>query len=164
MKKYSITHRLVFQALIAALYAAMTYLLPAFSYGPIQFRISEILALLAFFHPDFVIGLTVGCALSNLASPFGLVDVVVGSFHTFIATYCMTKVKDIRIAALFPALFSFIIGLEIMLLSSEPVNFFLVTGQIMLSEWVIVFLIGIPFFKLLEKHSGLRHLQNGSHS
>jgi uncharacterized membrane protein len=37
------TRRIVFSALIAALYAALTYFLAPISYGPIQFRVSEIM-------------------------------------------------------------------------------------------------------------------------
>ena len=42
------TNFLVKSAGVAALYAVLTLLLPVASYGPIQFRFSEILVLLAF--------------------------------------------------------------------------------------------------------------------
>ncbi len=138
--------------LITALYVTLTLALPEFSYGIIQFRISEILNLLAFYNPLYVVPITLGCAFANVFSPFGLIDVVVGSLHTFVSLYCMTKVKKDTIAALFPSLFSFIIGLEIMLLSETQVNFFTVTGQIMLSELVIVGIISVPFYRILSRN------------
>lgn len=148
-------------AAIAALYAVLTYAIPAFSYGPIQFRVSEILTLLAFYHPRYVPGLTLGCAMANLFSPFGIVDVIFGALASFLATYAMSKSKNMVIASLFPALFSFIIGLEIYFLSAEPVVFWLVTAQIMASEIIVVTFIGVPFFKMLEKNDTvMRYIKN----
>ena len=122
------TKRLVRGAAVAAIYALLTLTLPA--YGPLQFRLSEILTLLAYYNPFYIIPLTLGCAIANLASPFGFVDVIFGSLASFLALSAMSKTKNIYIASLWPAFFSFIIGLEIMLLSREAVGFFLITGQI----------------------------------
>lgn len=138
--------------LITGLYVALTWALPEFSYGVVQFRISEILNLLAFYNPIYVIPITLGCGIANLFSPFGIIDVIVGSAHTFVSLYCMTKVKKDIIAALFPALFSFMIGLEMMFLSDTSLNFFLITGQVMLSELVIVGLISVPFYRILSRN------------
>lgn len=145
-------------AAIAAMYAVLTWFIPAFSYGAIQFRVSEVMTLLAFYNPAYIPGLVAGCAIANIVSPFGIFDILFGSLASFLALKSMTYTKNIYIASLFPALFSFIIGLEILLLSSEPVNFLLVTGQIMLSELIIVSVIGIPFFKMLEQNPGMKRL------
>lgn len=136
-------------AVVAAMYAVLTMTLPA--YGALQFRLSEILTLLAYFDPFYIWPLTIGCAISNIASPFGIIDVIFGSLASFLALSCMSRTKNIYLASIWPAVFSFIIGLEIMFLSTEPVNFFLVTGQIMLSELVIITLIGVPVMKFLSK-------------
>ena len=77
------------QAIVAALYAVLTWAIPALSYGPIQFRLSEVMTLLAFFNPQYVVGLTVGCALSNIISSLGMIDIVVGTFATFCAVTAM---------------------------------------------------------------------------
>jgi len=68
-------------ALICALYFALTFFLPVLSYNVWQFRISEFLVLLCFWRPDLCIGLTIGCALANFAS-FTLWDVLFGSLAT----------------------------------------------------------------------------------
>lgn len=141
------------QALIAALYAALTWAIPNLSYGPIQFRVSEVMTLLAFFNPVHIIGLTIGCAIANLFSTLGMIDVVVGTLASFLALYSMSKIKNIWIASLMPALFSILIGLEIMLISPEPVAVVPITLQIMFSEFVIVTLLGVPLFKILEKNT-----------
>lgn len=147
------TNKLVRGALVAAIYAVLTMALPA--YGPLQFRLSEIMTLLAYYNPFYIIPLTLGCAIANLASPFGIIDIIFGSFSSFLALTAMSKTKNIYIASLWPAVFSIMIGIEIMLLSSEPVNFFIITGQIMLSQFIVVSLIGVPVMKFIAKNKFL---------
>ena len=57
-------------AIIAALYAALTYaqnfLLPGTTSAAVQFRVSEALNVLALFTPAAIPGLTLGCVLSNI--------------------------------------------------------------------------------------------------
>ncbi len=150
--------RLVRSAVIAALYVVLTYALPALAYGPIQFRFSEVMTLLAFIDPFYVFPLTLGCAIVNIASPFGIIDVFIGGLASFLALYSMTKTDNLYLASLFPTLFSVLIGLEILIISSEPINFFLVTGQIMISEFIVVSIIGVSLFKLLEKNKYIMNL------
>ncbi|SFE91401.1 QueT transporter family protein [Peptostreptococcus sp. D1] len=140
------------QAMVAALYAVLTWAIPSLSYGPIQFRVSEIMTLLAFYNPQYVIGLTVGCAIANLFSSLGAIDIFVGTLASFLALFAMSKIKNIWIASLMPALSAIIIGAEIVMVSPEPVSYFLITGQIMISELVIVTGCGVVLFKILEKN------------
>lgn len=151
-------NKLVRGAMVAALYAVLTLALPA--YGPLQFRLSEIMTLLAFYNPFYIIPLTLGCAIANIASPFGIIDVIFGSLASFLALTAMSKTKNIYLASLWPAFFSIIIGLEIMFLSTEPINFFLVTGQIMLSEFIVVTIIGVPVIKAFMKNEYIERLTN----
>lgn len=146
---------LVTQAMIAALYAALTWAIPSLSYGPIQFRVSEILTLLAFFNPQYVVGLTVGCAIANIFSSLGIIDIFVGTLASFLALFAMTKIKNIWIASLMPALSAVLIGFEIVLVSPNPsiISFFVITGQIMISQLIVVTVIGVPVFKALMKNN-----------
>lgn len=146
------TKKLTKAGVVIALYVALTYAFSSLSYGPLQFRISEILTLLAYIDPFYVLPLTLGNALANIGSPFGIIDVIYGTFLSFLALYSMSKTKNIYIASLWPAIFNAFIGLEIYLFSETPVNFFIVAGQIALSEFIIVSLIGVPVFKLIEKN------------
>ncbi|EPZ59440.1 queT transporter family protein [[Clostridium] sordellii ATCC 9714] len=66
------TKKLVMTSLVAAIYAVLTLVLGAISYGPIQFRIAEIMVLLAFIKKDYIWGLTIGCFLANVIGPLGL--------------------------------------------------------------------------------------------
>ncbi|AND79627.1 QueT transporter family protein [Streptococcus pantholopis] len=72
-------------ALIAAAYVVLTVTPPlnAISYGMYQFRVSEMLNFLAFYHPKYIIAVTLGCMLANLYS-FELIDVAVGGGSTLI--------------------------------------------------------------------------------
>ncbi|SDB21674.1 Uncharacterized membrane protein [Streptococcus henryi] len=72
-------------ALVAALYIVLTITPPlnAISYGAYQFRVSEMLNFTAFYNRKYIIGLTLGCMISNFYS-FGLVDVIVGGGSTLV--------------------------------------------------------------------------------
>ncbi len=144
--------------LVMALYIVLSLLMPQMGYGPIQFRLAEILTLLAFVDSSYVLPITLACAIVNFWSPFGLVDVVFGSLHSFIALKAMTKTDNIYLASIFPAIFSVIIALEILIFSPEAISFFLVAGQIMLSQFIIVSLIGVPIFKVIMKNEYLMNL------
>ncbi len=64
---------LALSAVIAALYAVLTYVAAALNlaYGAVQFRFSEALTVLPVFTPAAIPGLTVGCLIANLGSPLG---------------------------------------------------------------------------------------------
>ena len=107
------TKRLVRTAVIAALYALLTVALAPISYGSFQFRVSEILVLLAYFDPFYVGGLTLGCFIANLLGPNGTMDVIFGTLATFIsvgaisltAKYIKNK-ASLFIASLWPTIFN----------------------------------------------------------
>lgn len=72
-------------AVIASVYAVLTIALSPISYGPIQVRVADALGLLPYLLGfSAVIGLTVGCAIANAISPYGIWDMVLGSFTNFI--------------------------------------------------------------------------------
>ena len=52
--KKKTVQRLARTAIIAALYAVITLALAPISYGAVQFRVSEIMVLLAFFDPFYI--------------------------------------------------------------------------------------------------------------
>ncbi|MDR0888589.1 MAG: QueT transporter family protein, partial [Coriobacteriales bacterium] len=60
--------------MIAAAYAALTIVaitvLGGLAWGPVQFRISEALCVLAALCPEGIPGLTLGCLLANILSIF----------------------------------------------------------------------------------------------
>lgn len=81
---------------IAALYVALTYLTYSFAYGEIQVRVSEALTVLPYIFPEAVWGVTIGCFIANIGSPFGPIDMIFGTSLTLIAallTYWLGKTK-----------------------------------------------------------------------
>lgn len=87
--------KLVYSAVIGAVYAALTMLLTPISYGPLQLRISELLCILPFFFPAAAGGLAVGCVIANTMSTAGVLDIVFGSLASLLAALC-TAAAGIR--------------------------------------------------------------------
>lgn len=157
MNKRFNTKFLMRQGILAALYAILTVIPPlsGLSYGPLQFRISEVLTLLAFFNGDYIWGLTVGCFIANIFSPFAALDIVAGTFASFLATFIMSRVKNIFLASTMPAICSILIGLQLFIINATRGTFIITTAYIMLSELIIVSLIGIPLFYILGRNKSL---------
>jgi uncharacterized membrane protein len=105
MRKFS-TRDLTLAAMVAALYAVMSFYGNIFglTFGAIQFRFAEALTVLPFLFPCTVPGLFVGCLVTNLLSPYGLLDIVVGSAATLIAAIWTSKVKNKWLAPLPPVI------------------------------------------------------------
>lgn len=151
-------------ALIAALYAAATYLSAAFSlaYGPIQFRLSEALTVLAALTPAAIPGLTVGCAIGNITSPMGIWDVIFGSAATLLGAVFSRALRNVRIknlpvlSAMMPVLFNaVIVGLEITMLTptsgAKLTAFAFSALEVGLGELVVCLALGLPLFSALGK-------------
>jgi len=64
------TREVVCAAIIAALYAVFTVALAPLSYGPLQFRIAEILKGLVIWYPVTIPGIVLGTIIANLTSPY----------------------------------------------------------------------------------------------
>lgn len=150
-------------AVIAALYTALTYLASALNlaYGAVQFRFSEALTILPALTPAAIPGLTLGCVLSNLASPFGIWDIVFGSFATLIAciiTYFTRKITIKGLPVLSPLITSLvngiIIGIEISAFMPQGFTFkaMLIEGSyVFLGELAVTLALGLPLFSALKK-------------
>lgn len=138
------------QSIIAALYVALVLSMGGLAYGPIQFRYAEILNLLAFFNPIHGIGITLGVFISNFWSELGAVDLLFGTLHTAISVFFILKSKNIIIASLWPTIFAFIIGFELSIIAKFG-DIYIMTIQVMLSEFIIMTLIAVPIFRFLSE-------------
>lgn len=152
--------RLTRQAVVAAIYVVLTIALAPFGYGPIQFRLSEILAILPFFNKEYILAITVGCFLSNLASTVGSIDLVVGTFQTFICAYIMSKMKNLYLACIMPILGMILIALEIYFMMPNPTGFFIILAELMCSEFIVIYIIGLPIFYILNKNEKVKNILN----
>lgn len=85
MKKLFTTKRICRAGIIAALYVAFTYAFGPLPYlGILQIRPAEALTILPLFFPEAVPALYIGCMLANIASPFWVYDVFLGSLATLL--------------------------------------------------------------------------------
>ena len=70
------TRTLTRSAAVAAVYVVLTLALAPISFGPLQFRASELLKPLALFDPSMAFAFALGTGISNLWSPFGPWDYI----------------------------------------------------------------------------------------
>lgn len=167
--------KIIISATIAGIYAALTLAFMPISFGPVNFRISEALTLLPFFSPYAVAGVTVGCLISNLLSPYGILDMVFGTLATFIAallTYYIGKsnLKFKRLLAPLPPVIvnAVVVGVLINLtllkgpsggITSISLNKeALLSTMIMvgLGEFIVCYFVGLPLIWGLEKNKKIR--------
>lgn len=102
--------------MIAALYATATvialFFLQGLAWGPVQFRVSEALTVLAVLYAPAIPGLAIGCVIANVISlvingtgALGMLDVVFGSLATLLgALWCHKFRKNEKVALLGPVL------------------------------------------------------------
>ena len=159
----NLTSKIVKSALIAALYAVLTIILAPISYGPIQFRISEMLMFLPLFGKEYIIGLTMGCFIANIAGGLGLADMIFGTLATLISCilvyYTPKLIKNEKlslfIASLWPTIVNaLIIGWELYKFFGLP--FALSALQVGFGEFVVITIVGLPVFKMVNNKYGNR--------
>ena len=83
-------------AVIAAIYVVLVLIFDTFSFGPIQFRIAEMLTIIPYFTPAAIPGLFVGCLIANIIGGGLIWDIVFGSIATLIGaigSYLVRKNK-----------------------------------------------------------------------
>lgn len=154
MKNNLDTNFLVKSAIVAALYAVLTLLLPMASYGPIQLRFSEIMVLLVFYNKRFIPGLVLGCAIANLFSPMAAFDVVFGTLSSYIAFRLILKSKTLFTASFWPVLMVIVPALGTYFILANDAVLFIMILEFMASEFIMVNIIGVLIFKMLEKNDG----------
>ena len=158
-------------AVIAALYAAATYLSAAFSlaYGPVQFRLSEALTVLSTLTPAAIPGLTIGCIIGNISSPMGIWDVLLPLLRNLLRvmprTICLSKPKVFRLtiqikklpvlSSLMPVIFNaVIVGLEIVMLTpvegGKLTAFAISALEVGAGELVVCLVLGLPLYSALR--------------
>lgn len=150
--------------MIAALYAGVTIACAPLSYSFLQFRFSELLNLFVFFNPTTVVGLTLGCLIANVASLYGLWDILLGTLTTFVACILMIVyskfIKNLFTTGLIPCLLNALVVPFTIYLSCmgtdaafilEPVIYFTMFGWVFLGEAVCILAVGYPIFMLLSK-------------
>ena len=157
-------------AMIAALYAGLTYmqnfLIPGSATWAIQFRASEALCVLALFTPAAIPGLTVGCVLFNLTFAGALpLDVPLGGLATLLAAAGMYGLRNVKIkgypllAMLLPALTNaFLVGWELSVYIGG--GFWLNALYVAVGELAVLLTLGTALYYTLRTRGLVRRLFN----
>lgn len=140
--------------IVAALYFILTLISTPFSFGLIQIRIAELLILLCFFRRDYVVGVTIGCVLSNLMSPLGMWDVLFGTLATLVSGLLVSFMRHLLIAGLIPVVINgFAVGAELYFLSEQAPMFWVAVGAVALGELIAVIGLGYSLFMIIGKRA-----------
>ncbi|GAH18877.1 unnamed protein product, partial [marine sediment metagenome] len=142
---------LVRVAMIGAIYVILNIIFAPISYGPVQVRIAEALAVLPFIDPSAIIGLFIGCILANVYGGLGMVDIIGGSLCTLIAAYLTSKMKNPKLAPLPPVLINaFGVSIYLHLLFDLP--YWITVLYIGIGEVIACYILGYPLLILLIKN------------
>ncbi len=155
--------------IIAALYVALTVTPPlnAISYGPIQVRISDALLMLAaieYFGLEAVLGVTIGCAIANIASMYGPPDIVVGSIANLIASlliYVISKKFKGILARVLSAIaasliIAVLIGYTILHIIAGIPGPLMLIASVLVGEIIAVVILGTMLSIVIERRLRLR--------
>jgi len=146
-----VTRIITYNAVIGAMYVALTYAVLELSYGNVQFRFSEALTVLPVFFPSAYIGLAVGCAVGNLLSSYGVADIVLGSLTTLVAGFLTSKIKKVPWALLPPiVLNALVVPYIIILAGAEPATYWLNVLTVGGGQTVVIFGLGLPLYYLIK--------------
>jgi uncharacterized membrane protein len=154
-------------ALIAALYSVLSLVLAPLSFGTLQVRVSEALTLLPLIYPPAILGLTLGCFITNLLGAFmglnilGFMDVVFGTLATLIAAVFTFELRFIQIkkvpilSILSPILINaLVIGAELayVLAPSFSLTMILLFGlDVAIGQSIAVIAFGLPLLSLFKR-------------
>ncbi len=154
-------------AVISAIYTALSVLLSPLSYGPLQIRVSEALTILPVIMPEAVLGVIIGCFLTNLIGVFtganilGALDIFFGTLATALAAIATYKLRNFRLlklpfaSALPPIIFNaVIIGAQLTYLFTGGFNLIVFLTQaawISIGQSVSCLILGIFLLYTIEK-------------
>ena len=155
--------RLVEAAMIAAIYTVLTYAAAALNlaYQGVQFRFSEALTIMPVFTTSAIPGLAIGCFLSNLGSPMGIIDWISGTSATLLAAV-LTRllrnltVKGLPVLAPFPPVLTNAVIVGCVIAVTDPAGFSVPLFAAMalsvgLGELAVCYGLGLPLIAVLKK-------------
>lgn len=136
--------------IIAGLYIVLTLINPL-SFGVINIRIADFIPVIAIIDNKKRLGVTLGMAIANFFSLFGLIDVVVALMICLFSFYLMNGIKSKNIRILLLAIStSVLVSVEISTLSHTPFIFELL---IMLITQIPMCFIGATLWSKIERVS-----------
>ncbi len=166
MEKSHITTRIIaVSALIGGVYAALTVAFAPISYGPVQFRISEVFCILPYFLPETAFGLYVGCILANLFTG-NIFDIIFGSLATLFAGLLTARIgkrehtlANSALACFMPVIFNAVIVGAVLtwaygiqeFADNAVLSFAVNAGWVGFGELVVLYVLGLPLIRWLPK-------------
>lgn len=170
-------YRLVFSALLAAIYAAVTLSTGFMSYHSLQFRVAEALCILPALLPFSTWGLFIGCVLANIFSPIGVADMVFGSLASLCACLCAARIgrgglsmgRSIAVCLMPVVWNAVVVGLLLAFAGTnagDSAPFWLLFAGNALSvafgEAVVMFILGLPLLRWLQRGDKLARFGIGT--
>ena len=148
-------------ALVAALYAAVTWATSAGPLRPLNFglplgpvlvelRIAESMAVLPILYREAIPGLFVGVMLANVAGGLGPWDIFGGSFVTLIAAYFTWRWRRSWLAYASPVVFNAVL-ISLYLSPIFGLPYWSTALGIAISEAAVVVGLGYPLVRLLRR-------------
>lgn len=153
---------LIVNALIAALYFVVTWLVVPFGFTHIQFRLSELFNHFIVFNKKFFFGIVGGVFLANLFFSPMKVDLIFGLAHSmisllitmFIGRYIKHKITLMWINTVVFSVNMFIIAFMLKVYMQVDLSFTFLWGTSAISEFITM-AIAIPIVYLLSKRINL---------
>lgn len=160
-KNRKVLVKMIYAALIAALYSVITIFTIPISYGPLQFRAAEAFNILPLFFPESIIGLTIGCFISNLFSSGNvLLDCTLGTTGTLLsALSCYFIGKCIKnehikvILGIIPTIIinAIIVPFTFLAMTELKELYFTELLFVGLGQLGVMVILGIPLYYSLKK-------------
>ncbi len=155
------TKNLSLSGIVASLYVVLSLVTFPIASGSLQLRLSEGLTLLPLILPQSIVGVFVGCLLSNIITGCLFFDVVLGSLITLFAgfgTFFVGRIikngtLKVFIGGLFPILFNALLLPLIWVKCYGVIDYVYPIQALVLfvSQSISVYVLGIPTIKLAEK-------------
>ena len=153
------TRQLTRAALAGAAYAALSMLgsLAGLSFGPIQCRFAEALTVLPFLFPETAWGLGMGCLIANLLSPYGLLDMAVGTAATLGAALLTRKCRSRYLAPLPPVVCNAVLVGAVLTFEEVGITekylkaFWFNACSVAISQAVMCYGLGLLLLRTMEK-------------
>ncbi len=154
---------------IAALYAAVSFLIAPFGFTLIQFRISEVFNHLVVFNKKYIFGIVTGVFITNLILSPIAVDIIFGVLHSAIALsitiFSAKFIKGIFKRMLFNTLVftatMIIIAFQLAIFADIPeyngIPFLMIYLTLAVSEFIVM-AIGIPIMSALNKRLNFKEI------
>ncbi|MFI3284066.1 MAG: QueT transporter family protein [Erysipelotrichaceae bacterium] len=158
---------MIMNIMVAAVYTAVSFAIPVLSFGPLQIRFAEVLCLLVLFDKKYILGVTLGCLLTNYIGAMmginllGYMDVLVGTFATYISVILVYHLRHIQykgypiLSMLMPCVVNgLIIGAELayVLFPTTLINAWVLQGTyVFMGEFIACVVIGMIVYPKLKE-------------